>query len=605
MKNTIIGAVRNQLRHSSPNFPMSYHSGRARLTASADMATPSSPGGSSGVPVHINTVWPSQYQYYFTGILPAEPSLSDPASLALFWRDIYLYDAVGGSCVDLMSNLPFSDFALQGVNPKYKKVYEDSISQLNLREMFTTISWAYLTDGFFCGTSIYDVAGRRFSDTMVHDALQCSVRTSPFFNRDPSITVTVSNEIARFLSSDSSGFNRRYLNTLPQAFQELLQEGRFELNPATTLFVPRKTMTDRPYVSFLHRLLPYYLIEKSLYRGTLTEIQRRQRAMTMITAGDADWVPQQAELDTILQQMVEAEYDNLGGWIATRNSVNVQDIRPAGDFLRFMDISDQLTPYKLRALGISEAFLGSEGVTFQAHESSYSMFLEGLNEFRSRMTSRLFYQRLFPMIAIINGFYKDKNKVEPTKDFTDYFYNASDRANLITPTLHWKKNLEADDESDMFEMLEKAAEHGVPIPIRRYMAAAGVDPDDLLLEMGEDVLLRQALEQVTGKDTSHEGDDYDLDAGYRRMPTIPMSKVKEFGAKIPFLSRFNGGSNEEFSYTRTGRRKAVPSVMQPEYRKRTNAQIAKISAKAKRDPNYRMELLKKNRSRGKIKYNLD
>lgn len=607
--NNILGAVRNQLRATGKSTPAVFQQANSMsLTASVDTGAGGSMGGAGGPSSFISTVWPSQYQYYFTGILPADPNLSDPSSLALFWRDIYLYDSVGGSCVDLMTSMPFSDFTLHGVDHSRKSVYEDAISQLSLREMFSTISWAHLVDGFFCGTTIYDVPNRRFSDTMIHDALQCSIRTSPFWNRDPNITVTTSNAVAQFLAN-SSDYNRNYLESLPSAFKELLSEGRFDLNPATTLFVPRKTMTDRPYVSYLHRLLPMYLIEKSLYRGTLTEIQRRQRAMSLITSGDGEWTPNGAELNAILQQFMQAEYDPLGGWISTRNSVQVQDIRPAGDFLKWMDVSDQLTQYKLRALGISEAFLGSEGVTFQAHESSYSMFLEGLNEFREKMTARVFYQRLFPMVAIINGFYKDAKSVT-NKNFTDYFYNASDRANLVMPRLQWKKSLEADTDQDKFDLLEKASEHGVPVPLLRYLAAADIEPDALMRELEEDVKLRKSLERLTGKDTSHDRDtdassDYDLEASYRRMPTLPMSKLREFVPKVPLLSRFGNTPREVTAKTRTGRTKSVPSVMQAELRRKENEAIASISARVKSDPNYRLTLMKNNsRKLGKFKHNM-
>ncbi len=591
-----------------------------QLTADAAPSNGNLNGLGNGANLMVNTLWPSQYQYYFTGILPAEPYLSDPAALNFFWRDIYLYDSVGGSVVDLMLNLPFSDLDLNGIDPDRKRVYTDAVSQLNLRDMFQKIGWSHLVDGFFCGTVIYDAYKKRFSDTMIHDALQCSVRTTPFFNKDPNIQVTVSNAISQFLHNNSE-YNLRYINSLPAAFRDLLNTGRFDLNPATTLFIPRGPMTDRPYVSMLHRLLPIYLFEKAMFRGTLTEAQRRQRAMTHVTAGDSDWTPTGQELAALVEQFMAAELDPIGGWVTTRNAVQATDLRPGGDFWKWTDVMDSLVQYKLRSLGVSEAFLGADGVTFQAHESSYSMFLEGLNEFREKLTHRVFYQRIFPMVAIINGFFKDPSLTRG-KTFEDYFYNANDRSNLIMPRVHWKKDLQALDEFNTFEMLEKASEHGVPIPLLRYMAAAKIDPEALLRDMDEDVLLRQKIEKVTGKDTSHETDsevslgesdyddfadegDYHAEASYRRMPTIPLSQYDRHVPKVPLLARFPGSPAEQYDYTRTGKRKAVPSVLQAEKRHKVNADIAKIAATANKDPNYRLDLMKRNSSKlGAVKHKL-
>lgn len=583
----------------------------ASIKANAGSAGPAI--GTGGASVLAGSMWPSQYQYYFTGILPAEPYLSDPASLAYFWRDIYQYDSIGGSVVDLMLNLPYSDFMLQGIDNKLKHYYEDAVHQLDMRGMFQSIGWAYYVDGFFCGTMIYDPRNRRFSDTMIHDALSCAVRTSPFWNKDPNITVTTSNVLSQFLHS-SSNFNQRYVNSLPEAFRELLQQGRFDLNPATTLFVPRKKMTDRPYVSYLQRILPMYLIEKAMFRGTLTEAQRRQRAMTHITVGDSDWTPSPAELAAIVNQFMTAEMDPLGGWITTRAPVQATDLRGGGDFWKWTDMMDQLASYKLRALGVSEAFLGSDGVTFQAHEAAYSMFMEGQNEERLKLTHRVFTERIFPTVAIINGLYKDKKNIN-NRSIEDYFYNATDRANLIMPRVHWLKDLTASDESDTFDMLEKASEHGVPIPMRRYMAAAKIDPDSLIRELEDDMQLREVLGKFTEKDTSHEADteasedsgedDYgDLEARARKL-TAGKIFASQGRPKVPLLSRFSGVPDEVYDYTRTGKKKAVPSVLQAGRRQEANRAIAKIHAQVNRDPNYRMSLMKRNAAQfGKAKFTL-
>lgn len=848
----MLGVINGKIRSShAPHGAkaVSAHVSRGHKLAASSGASPNGLGAGpqGGVPsLSVGVNWPSQYQYYFTGILPAEPIINDPSSLALFWRDIYLHDAVGGTMVDLQMEFPFSDFILQGVkDKKILQTYIDGVAQLNMREMFPIISWAHLVDGYFCGTLIYDPKTRRFADTMVHDALQTSVRTTPFFNRDPAITVSVSNAVAQFLSTNSD-YNREYIESLPEHFQSMLEEGRYDLNPVTTLFVPRRSLTDRSYESYFRRLLPMYLIEKTLYRGTLVEAQRRQRAMTHLTVGTQDWTPNPAELLNTVQNFQAAEADPLGGWIATREGVTANDLRPGGDFWRWMDTADALVPYKLRALGASESFLGgdaclaghtlipttmglrridsmgvgrtrndsqplnitvdsrlgkaktkswlyngyretfaihtemgnvvqatnnhplyikrgqswswvnvedlkqgdiaklslnrvvnetdtevpktlnqaltagyrqqleylrsislpdyvwacesqeevtmimailnSHGIpaynrlgddlvvvmdldkykpyldtgdathldptidyklvavshvtpagyadvfdismvgdpsfvanglvvhnTFDNQATSYSMFLEGMSAYRQKLTTRIFYHRVFPMIAIINGFYKDKT--HRNKSLSDYFYNATDRENLVTPSVHWKKNLDVVDDTGTFDMLERASEHGVPVTLRRYIVAAGMDPESIISEMEQDADLRRRVEEITGKSSTHESleedDDYGLEASTwfksrngnaPRMPTMSASQLKQH--KVPLLARDFGNSAEPHNISRTGKKKAVPSMLHAERRQRENSQIVKV-AQAMRDPNFRREMALRNQKRfGTSKHDL-
>lgn len=231
-------------------------------------------GGSHSTTATTN--WASQYQYYMTGMLPADPGMTDASSLKLFYRDIYLYDNVAGSAVDIQSSFPFSSFDLRGLSKEKLDVFEDAMSQLDILRMLPEISTSYLVDGFSCGSLVFEPSSKRFIDTLVHDALNCTLTPSPFFNMQPEIRVTPSQATQRFLSTDSP-YTNAYKRSLPPGFLEMMRKGSFTLNPVNTLFIARRSLTDRAYVSFLHRILPMYLIEKTMFRGTLVEAGRRQR----------------------------------------------------------------------------------------------------------------------------------------------------------------------------------------------------------------------------------------------------------------------------------------------------------------------------------------
>lgn len=332
-RSKITGVVGGKIRTEHRPIANSAFSTRGRQYEENQKQLTASLGGFSGSgggnSMSINSYWSSQLQYMFTGLIPAEPSYSDMSQLALFYRDIYLNDSTAGSCVDIQSSFPFSDFDLRGLEEDQLDVYKEALSQLNILQMLPYISTAYLVDGFFCGSLVFDQKTKRFIDTMVHDALQCQIIHGPFFNMMPTINIQTSAATTALFNSNSS-YTQEYLRSLPHAFLQMLQQGSFTLNPVNTLFIARRSLTDRAYVSFLHRILPMYLIEKTMFRGTLVEASRRQRATTHLTAGDDTWTPTGEELQALVSEFQQAEFDPLGGWVSTRGSVQVNDIRCLG-----------------------------------------------------------------------------------------------------------------------------------------------------------------------------------------------------------------------------------------------------------------------------------
>lgn len=553
---------------------------RRGLTASA----PSSRLTASRASVSANTMMATEFQYYMTNILATgTPQMQDSAQLGYMFRDMYLYDSVGGAAVDIQSTFPFSDFSLRGLSNKELQYYTDACDALSLRRMMPELSTAYLSDGFFCGSLIFDPKRKQFMDTMVHDALACTVNHMPFYNVDADIRVNVASVANRLLSS-SSEYVKRYLATLPESVLTLLRNGSFDLDPAATLYVPRQSLTDRAYTSYLQRLLPMYLIEKALFRGTLTEAHRRQRATTLITAGNDMWIPEDEELAGYIDMVQTSEWDPLGGYIAVRDGVQVQDIRPAGDFWKWTDSVDVMVPYKLRALGISEAFLSGDA-SYAAAESAYSTFLETQESYRYHLTDLVFYQRIFPLVAVVNGLYKEgTDKRLISGDANTFLFDAKARNSLKIPELHWHKELQAEDEG-LAEALEMLDEKGFPVPMKMWLAAGKIDPEHLLREVAEDSVYRRKLEQLSGKDTSHdqEGEEYTHEAS---APFMASSGARR---RRPLMSReFEG---EHFTFTRTGKPKAIYN--QAAAKRKQNDQILK-SAKSARDPNYRKALRSRN-----------
>ena len=325
-------------------------------------------GGVSKPPQHKETAFADsamsvgmfggvQFSTMFRGIIP--DNSSDDSQLGTLLRDIWHYDNVGGSAVDLQCGLAFSNWTLIGIDQEIAEIYADALARLDMRIMLPQISRNFLVDGAFIGTLLYDNTTNGFQDVLIHDRFNSTISPQPLFSVDPVVVVNSASNLKQFMSSYSP-YAEATLRGYPKKILENFMNGSNVLDPVTTLLALRKGTTDSACVSYLRRLLPMYMLEKTLFRGTLTEASKRQRATTQIMMGTDDWEPTAAEMLEYTQKFQMSDMDPLGAWVATRQGVTLSDIRPAGEIWKWTDSADVLVPYKLRALGISEAFLSSD-----------------------------------------------------------------------------------------------------------------------------------------------------------------------------------------------------------------------------------------------------
>ena len=455
------------------------------------------PTNSSGVPTAQMPVGGLAYNKFFTGISP-----EGEESLIPYYRDMYYYDSVAGATVDMIGTFPFSDWTLVGLERDDMKVFNENLSRLNFRALMPELSMHYLVDGAFIGSLVYDPRERAFQDILIHDRMSCQISPRPFFSLDPVITVNSANSLQQFLSHNSP-YVSAVMSTYPKGFIDAFRAGSVDLDPFTTIFIPRKTTVESTTTSYLKRILPMYYLEKTLYRGTLVEATKRMRATSHVQVGTDSWEPTPAEMQMVLAQFQMAELDPLGAWVVTRQGVQVQDIRTAGDMWKWTDLIDTLIPYKLRALGISEAFLSGDA-SYSTAEVAMSVFTENMAAYREFLTHRIFRDKLFPLIAVANDMYVDKDAAAKERTLTAVLRNMSNHRNLRIPEIRWHKNLDNHDPSVM-EALNSLGDKGIPVPLKMWAAAANVDMGMLLGNLEEDASIREAIEKITGVKPTDSG----------------------------------------------------------------------------------------------------
>jgi len=412
------------------------------------------------------------------------------------YRDMYWHDPVCGSCADLYSTLPFSEFSLAGASDKYLDQYREVVELLNLRTAMPRISIDHQVTGAFTATILYNSQKKQFIDLMCHKYENLTVHSLPLFGQDPIMYLQLDADMKRTLGLPSKRIEQIRQSLGIEFFNKLLND-QIELDPVGTLYVPRKTFSYGEGVSYFKRVLPLWLIEKNLYRGTLIESGRRQRAILHLMLGEEGWEPTPQDYEQATDLFLDADADPIGAVVATRLGISVSELRPGGDFWKVTDIWDQTTPAKMRALGISEAFLSGDA-SYQTMEGSMTVFTETMRAYRDMQTRCIFYDKVFPLVSMMHGNTIRKGKIVKREGLMsgtteERLRLMQDGSKLLIPNVHWAKSLKPEQDQSYMEILDRMTAAGIPVPIRMMAAAGGFNLDQLLLNQDEDFAIQRQL----------------------------------------------------------------------------------------------------------------
>lgn len=499
----------------------------------------------------------------------------DHPDKALFnlYRDIYHHDAVCGSATDMYATLPFSEFSIGGADDKFLAPYREAVEMLNLRTAMPEITTDHLVTGSYVSSMLYSKGEKRFIDMMNHRLDNADINPLPFYSQDPIINMKIPEEVRKTLSMDSPRI-ATLRKKLGSEFINKLESGTLELDPLGTIYLPRRTFSFGEGSSWYRRVVPIYLIEKNLFRGTLVESGKRQRGIMHLQMGDGDqWEPSIDELEFMTDLFQNADLDPLGAIVATRLGVSVDEFRQGGDFWKVTDLWDQTSMFKLRALGISEAFLSGEA-TYANMEGSLTVFIESMKAFRDNLTRRIFYNKVFPLVSMMNGYSINKRGKIITKqglmdgDVEDRLRTMQDGSKLFIPTIHWSKQLSPEADANRMELLRGMQELGVPVPLRALAAAGGFNLDSLLMNQEEDMAMqRQILEyQKRYKELQKQyggGGEEDMGGGgfgsfSSAEPVFgPRSQVLAGRGRPSLATRDFGEQSEIVGQTKTGKKKWI------------------------------------------------
>lgn len=476
----------------------------------------------------------------------------DASGLDEMFRLMYHRDHIAGTIVDLIADLIWSDYDLVGVqDPAIKHIFEESMKSIDVVATMPDITREYLVLGRTISSMIFDKERGIFKDVVSHDPSFVRLTPIPVRGFDPMIDLIPSPALKDFMESmDPRAADAR--SVLPDAFVQAVKMssggmgnspgGRqayspftapkgtrnsghapnftgpgIPLDPINTLFIPRRVFNyDHIGTSFYTRLISFWALEKALINATMTSARRRSRSILHIKAGiDEKWEASAEEIDNIAQMFIQADEDPVGSVVVTRNGVDTSEVREGANFYKWSDEWSMLTEGKLRALGANDALLTGDA-TYSNQETAKAFFMEKAQTLRNSLCQRIFYNRMFPLIARIHGFRK-RTKAElshririggsdnlmPSKDLT-LQNNGTDiltqrkaleipESELIMPKLQWRKELLNNVDEKRLEIYANLQEQGVPITLRNLTSAANINLDSQIADLDADAALRKKV----------------------------------------------------------------------------------------------------------------
>lgn len=471
-------------------------------------------------PQQVNFTSPISPQQNFTTFLEAYVNTRDPVNLRYKYRDIYYFDNICGTAVDLRSELPFSEFTVTGISdPTILQKYKEATEELNPLQLLRKVLVDYFVNGVSAYHFLFDDVRKLFSSPIPLDLDRCKFIATPLLNDAPFINYQKDDQLSTFISNYKERDPRvvKYVQQRPSLLKLIASsdDSLLKLDPESTLYLERNDLSYSPgnNVSYYSRVLKYYEYEKRLFRGTLDLAEKRLKSILHIAVGNDTILPNSETLAEISNAFKTANLDPTDAIVATHNYVQTNELRQPTDFWRWDESSEFINRGKMVALGINEQFLSGE-MSYASMESALSVFLEQLLWDRTYVTDKVFYKLLFPYIARENNFIvKDQNvkqhiSKEIVLDPLLHEQKSHKKIQYQIPTITWHKTLKPKVDKEWLDTLAILKDQGIPVPFRMWITAAGINVDELASEY--EVTKEDALETKanTYKENFELGEDY-------------------------------------------------------------------------------------------------
>lgn len=481
-------------------------------------------------------------QSLFTSMKPFQPEFEDcslqfyPVHRRLantFWRLYWKTDPMIGSIIEMLSDLPWSDFQLtgEGVDGEVKETMEYMLTECKIRTLLPYLIREFLVVGEVIPHAHFDDSKGIWSHVALHNPDQVNVVYSPFIKMDTIMEFVPDPKLREIVTSDHPML-ARVREAMPAELLSHLRAGtNVPLSPVNATFIPRKL---HPYdlrgTSIISRMWRTLFAEAALWTAFIATARRSANAITLVKLGDptTGTIPPPSEEKKVASLLAQAENDPVAK-IIYNYQISTETIGTPERLMSVNTHNDLFEKLKLVALGVSKSFVLGES-SYSSSAAGLTVFLQRLKAMRDFFVNEWLMPKFFLPVAIANGWIKP-NKAEASQGHVRVKRSALedvDEQRYIMPTIEWAKSLDPNIDKERIDAMN-ALENSLHIKItaQKKYACLGLDSEEELKQLVEEYKFKQdlagqdpALQQLLGL-TQPAGDAGGGGAGGVMSPGLP------------------------------------------------------------------------------------
>jgi hypothetical protein len=394
-----------------------------------------------------------------------------------YWRLFFKLDPVVGNCIELYSDLPWSNFELtgEGVEGDIRNAYEDMCRESQVLAMLPYFVREFLVVGECIPHTFFDDERGIFTYIAMHNPDQLEVIDAPFIKMDPILEFIPDDRLRAVLSAHQPSLQKIRDRIPPELLSKLQSRQNIPLSPINATFIPRKLHPyDTRGTSILSRLWRVLMLEDAIFNATIQTARRHAAPIKVAKLGNAatGWIPPPEQEKRLLELLAQAEQDP-NAWLVYHYGIQFDTV---GTTDRIMSVNrewDIIERIKLVALGISKSFLHGE-VSYASSATGLQVFLQRLKSMRMFFEQKWLYPKFFRPIAQINGWIKPK----PSELAHRFRIKRSQRElqeenRYIVPRIVWDKSLDPQINTSLIQAMQALEALGVKFSKTSKMATVG------------------------------------------------------------------------------------------------------------------------------------
>jgi hypothetical protein len=433
----------------------------------------------------------------------------------IYWRVFYKLDPIIGTCLDLFSEMPFSDFQLtgEGVDGEIKEALEEMCEETQLRAYLPFMVREFFVIGEVAPHLFFDDDRGIWTHIALHNPDQLEIIHSPFIKMDPVIEFKPEDRLRQILTSNNPQL-RQVRESMPEEILAALISGQnIPLSPVNCTFIPRKL---HPYdvrgTSIISRMWRILMYEDSIFNASIAIARRAAAPLKVAKLGDRQtgWIPDPSQERRLLELLVQAEIDP-AAWLVYHYGIEFDLVGSQERAWKIEQTSEFIERTKLLAMGISKAFLHGE-VTYASAASGLSIFLQRLKALREYFETMWIYPKFFRQVSEMNGW------VKPTQAELEHRVRTkrsrreiAEGRRYIMPKIEWDRPLDPSIDSAMISAMTGLSGLGVKFSKTTLASLANRDYETELeqalkeTKMEQDLLAKHPELQMALAPPSEEG----------------------------------------------------------------------------------------------------